>query len=134
MHGEIGLGGPLFWVLTGLMYSVGALALFVAIDPHRPRRRVAFRGGATKWVWSVPQALYFLMFLWAAVFGFEANAWVIIFVVATPVAFIAQIAYLLRVVYPSPARLAQRQAGDSVDEQRATELPEPGERASAVDD
>lgn len=128
MHGEIGLGGPLFWVLTALMYAVGALSLFVAIDPHRPKRRVAFRTGAGKWLWSVPQALYFLMFLWANVFGFESTAPVTIFVLATAAAFVAQIAYLLRVVYPSPARLAQWQ------ELNATEQAELGQDDAAVDD
>ncbi|MHB9002948.1 MAG: hypothetical protein ACYC6C_02620 [Coriobacteriia bacterium] len=106
MHGEIGLGGPLFWVLTAFMYGVGALALFVAMDPHRPRRAAVVGGAVGKWLWSLPQAVYFLMFVWSTVFGFEANALVTIFVLATPAAFVAQIAYLLRVVYPSPARVA----------------------------
>ncbi|PKQ30245.1 MAG: hypothetical protein CVT60_01195 [Actinobacteria bacterium HGW-Actinobacteria-10] len=106
MHGEIGLGGPLFWVLTAFMYGVGALALFVAIDAHRPKRRVAFGASALKWLWSLPQAVYFVLFAWANVFGFQSNAAATIFVMATPAAFVAQIAYLLRVVYPSPARVA----------------------------
>lgn len=107
MHGEIGLGGPLFWVLTAFMYGVGAFALFAALDPHRPRRAAALGGAVGKWLWSAPQAVYLLLFAWANVFGFDSTTGVTVFVLATPAAFAAQIAYLLRVVYPSPARLAE---------------------------
>lgn len=128
MHGEIGLGGPLFWVLTAFVYAVGALALFVTGDPFRSRRQAAFRRDITRWLWAVPQAVYLLLFLWANLRGFDSMIGATIFVVATPVAFIAQIAYLLRVVYPSPARLAEREAST------AAAPAEHSEQEPAVDD
>mgnify|MGYP001069346650 CR=1 FL=1 len=65
----------------------------------------AFAGDPlSKWYWFVPQAAYFALFVLMNVPGLELPAAAAAFVIATPFALVAQVAYLLRVVYPAPGR------------------------------
>lgn len=115
MHGNLTLSGPVYWLLVAFMYAVGGLALFVAVDPLRARRAPSFeRRPGRRFAWSVPQALYFLLFVLVNVPGIATPALGALFVGATPVAFGLQVAYLLRVVYPAP--------GPGAEERMAREL------------
>ena len=110
MHSDLTLSGPVWWLLVFLMYACGGLALFVTLDPWRARRVPAFAvNPQSRWYWSLPQGLYFVLFLVGSMPGVRIPALAMTLVVATPFALGLQIAYLLRVVYPSPKRLAERE-------------------------
>lgn len=106
MHGDLTLGGPLYWFVLGLFALCGGLAIFVAADVFRAKRAPMFSGPATRWLWFVPQVVYLALLLAQSLpLGLPA-AFATTLVLATPVMLGVQVAYLLRVAYPSPARLA----------------------------
>jgi cytochrome bd-type quinol oxidase subunit 2 len=102
-HGEITLGGPGIPVLAALLAIALAGALFILIDAAR--RRDAFARAAYLVAWVAPQVVYVVALVLAFVMRdrseFAAAAG-IVWLIAAP----AQIAYLLRVVYPSRKRTA----------------------------
>lgn len=103
MHGELELGGPVYWALIVFMYACGGLALFVVIDALRARRAAAFADNPlSKWYWVVPQAAYFALFVFLNIPGIVLPSLGATFVIATPFALVTQVVYLLRVVHPAP--------------------------------
>jgi len=106
------LGGPVFWIATGLLLVAGALAAFIVFDSLR---RAFFPGARPaeplRLFYVVPQALY----LFVVVLGQVRAIPVLvtgIFVLLTPLALVQGIAYLLRVVFPKPADAAGESTPD----------------------
>jgi len=104
--GTLALAGPVYWLFLGLTALIIGLAVYVLVDLVRVKHR-AFQGSATvRLLWAVPQIVFLVLVLMAftpaivnSTIG-GAVAALLIPVLAT------QIAYLLRVVFPSPSRLA----------------------------
>jgi len=94
------LGGPLFWVMTGLLFLTAMLAAFVVIDCLRRTLAPGSRPAEPlRWFYVVPQALYFVLLL-SGQTGAIPAAVVVAVVLATPLVLAQGIAYLLRVVFP----------------------------------
>jgi len=103
--GTLTLAGPVYWLFLGLTALIIGLAVYVLIDLVRVKHR-AFQGtAAVRLLWAVPQIVFLVFALLAFTPGIVnstiggAVAALLIPVLAT------QVAYLLRVVFPSPARL-----------------------------
>lgn len=115
MHGgTLSLAGPVYWMFLGLTALVMGLAAFVLVDLVRVKHR-AFQGSAfARLLWALPQ-IVFLVFAFMAFTPGLVNSTIggIVAALLLPVLAI-QIAYLLRVVFPSPSRLAAQTAGDDV--------------------
>lgn len=97
------LGGPVFWLMTALLFATAMLGAFVVLDVARrtfvpgPRSAEPFR-----WWYLVPQGLYMALLLLGQS-GAISGAVVIAVVLTTPLALAQGVAYLLRVVFPKPA-------------------------------
>lgn len=107
MHGNtLSLAGPVYWLFLGLTALVVGLAVYVLSDLVRVRHR-AFQGSAfARLAWGVPQIVLLAFVLLAFTPGI-VNAAIGGVVAALLLPCLAiQIAYLLRVVFPSPARIA----------------------------
>lgn len=99
MHGDLVLGGPVYWVVIGLLWSVGLASLWATVDPLRARRIPAFeQRPESRWFYAVLQGLFFLLFV-VAQFGVATMAMVLL----SPFALVLQLVYLLRIVYPASA-------------------------------
>ena len=101
MHGDSGLGGPLYVAFIAAFVGTLALALFVAIDAVRPVRQARFAEiPEQSWLYAVPSAL----FLASAVFVQVVRIPVVagITYLASPMFFALGVVYLLRVVFPRP--------------------------------
>jgi hypothetical protein len=94
------LSGPVFWVLTGLLFVAAMLAAFVTIDSAR-RAWVPGSGAAEplRWWYLVPQAVYFVLVILGGVGAIPMIVTGIVFL-CMPLALAQGIAYLLRVVFP----------------------------------
>jgi len=117
VHGDLDFGGPVLWGLLVVFYGVGLASLALMLDSLRARRaRALVAGRLGAWVWRVPQAAFFVLFVLTNL-PYELGVGPLFFA-ALPFAFGQQIAYLLRVVYPSPARLAAwaEAGGESAEE------------------
>ncbi|NTU71509.1 MAG: hypothetical protein HGB10_06785 [Coriobacteriia bacterium] len=102
------LGGPVFWLATGLLLAAGALAAFVVFDCVRRARAVRADDAGPdagrvatplRWWYLAPQAVYLVL----VVLGqFRIVPVVVtgITVFATPVLIGQGVFYLLRVVFP----------------------------------
>ena len=120
MHSTLLLQGWFLWVVdgVGLVLIVGALLIVVNVF----RRPLVDFGGMGRAPWIAFQTLFLVLAAFdvvASAFKFASGLpkWFAGVVGAVVVlAAIQQIAYLLRVVYPSPKRLAQR------DEQGESEI------------
>jgi hypothetical protein len=122
VHGDLDLGGPVYWGLLVVFYGVGLASLALLLDSLRARRATAFAAGRLgAWVWRVPQAVFFVLFVLTNL-PYELGVGALFFA-ALPFALGQQIAYLLRVVYPSPERLAAWES--SAEELLATGEPGP---------
>lgn len=107
MHGgNLVLAGPVYWLFLGLTALIIGLAIFVLVDLVRAKHR-AFQGSAgVRLLWAVPQIVFLVFALLAFTPGI-VNSTIGSAVAALLVPVLAiQIAYLLRVVFPSPTRLA----------------------------
>lgn len=97
------LGGPVFWVMTGLLFATAMLGAFVAIDVARRALLPGSRPAEPlRWWFLVPQVCYVVLLLLGQ-FGAISGVVVMTVVLATPLALAQGIAYLLRVVFPKPA-------------------------------
>ncbi len=97
MHGDLVLGGPVYWIVIGLLWSVGLASLWATVDPLRVRRAAQFAvRPESRWAYTVLQGLFFLLFV-VAQFGVATMAMVLL----SPLALVLQIVYLLRIVYPA---------------------------------
>jgi hypothetical protein len=118
-HGRIDLIGPGAVVLLVLFFAIWLASLYVLVDGVR-RKQHDFTGVREgRWFYVIPESLYFVVFALAQIAPLSAAApWVgYAQVLAAPFALAHQVAYLLRVVFPTPARLAARaQARAAADE------------------
>ncbi len=106
MHGNLSLAGPVYWLFLGVTALVVGLAVFVLVDLARAKRP-AFQGSMlARSLWAFPQVAV-LLFAVLASLPQVVNASIggVLALLLLPVLAV-QVAYLLRVVYPSPARLA----------------------------
>ena len=105
-------GGPVGWYFLFVYAAAMLLAVYVAVDSLRPKRRARMAALPEPW-W-----LYFgfqAAFLVFALFGWvpPLPRWVAVISVAmTPFALVEQVAYLLRVVFPKPAPAPVHALGD----------------------
>jgi hypothetical protein len=123
VHGAVTLNGPGVWIIRGLLLATWALAAYVVIDSAR-RPATAFevlREG--RLFYLVPQALYFVFVMFAQI----PNAPVVgaVVLAAMPFALAQQVAYLLRITFPTHARLEARQAAEK---EAAVDEPLPEEQ------
>lgn len=97
------LGGPVFWVVTGLLFVAGMLAAFVVIDAVRRARFPGSRPAEPlRWFFLVPQAVFLVLMLLGQGGAIPIVVTGIV-VISTPLALAQGVAYLLRVVFPKPA-------------------------------
>ncbi|MCG2807628.1 MAG: hypothetical protein L6413_05090 [Coriobacteriia bacterium] len=112
MHGStLSLAGPVYWMFLGFTALVVGLAVFVLVDLARARHR-AFQGTpVVRAAWGIPQAALLIAAVLASTPN-VVNATIggVLAALLVPV-HVVQVAYLLRVVFPSPARLARREVG-----------------------
>lgn len=116
-HGELSLGGSLWYFAVALIWGTIAISLFVLIDSFRARRiDTAGRLGRNLWLYRVGQGLFLGLMGLAQIPGVPRVASAVA-VVLVPFALAQGVAYLLRVVYPAPAALqeplAEQPAEDS---------------------
>jgi hypothetical protein len=110
MHATISVIGPGAVVLLVLLFSVWGLSLYVGVDSVRRAPIDYTRVREGRWFYAVPQGLYFFAF------GLEQIPPVskavpslgIVLVVALIPVMAHQVAYLLRVVFPTRARIEAR--------------------------
>jgi hypothetical protein len=110
MHTSIALIGPGAIALIVLIYAIWGVSLYVFSDSvRRPKRD--FTGVIEgRWFYVVPQGLFFVIFL-AGQFPQLTIAlpWLgYVQIALVPLALAQQIAYLLRVVFPTSKRLEAR--------------------------
>lgn len=102
MHGDVGLRGPVWAFATAVIVIAIALALFVALDVYR-RYRLGRSSGVSRplWLHTVLPAV-FLSSLVAAQLLPGISLMSAVPVVAAPFTIAGGVAYLLKVVYPTP--------------------------------
>ena len=117
MVGTVKLIGPGLLVLVALAVLIWAASAYVAIDALR-RRRTDYAGVPEgRWFYGIPQAVFFVAFFaWQVPAVQSAVPWIGALVVTIPLILAEQMAYLLRVVFPTRKRLemrleAEREAG-----------------------
>lgn len=110
MHGTIEIMGPGAWALAAFFLVVAGLCLYVFIDAIR-RPAVDYTGVPEgRWVYATPALLFFVAYAMRQI-PYILNLWKwlgmgVVFAVLPALALV--IAYLLRVVFPTHARLAAR--------------------------
>jgi hypothetical protein len=102
--------GPGAIVLVVILIAVGMLSLYVFGDSVRRRAHDYVGVAEGRWFYTLPQGLYFVAFVLAQLpLVAQALPWVgYVQVVGAPIALIQQVAYLLRVVFPTQKRLDAR--------------------------
>jgi hypothetical protein len=102
MHGDASFGGPIAFVIVGLLIVAAALAVFVVLDAVRRARLPGSRPAEPlRWFYLVPQGLY-LAVLFASQVPATPAAVAVIAAGMTPFALGLGVAYLLNVVFPKP--------------------------------
>ncbi|MBA4370282.1 MAG: hypothetical protein C0418_01735 [Coriobacteriaceae bacterium] len=111
MNGQLGGSGVLIWVFGILYYATAALSLYITVDAIR-RRATDYVGSPDgRWFYAVPQGLFVVAFLAGVVMPSIRNAgFGLVMLTAAPVAFAHQVAYLLRIVFPTRERREARSA------------------------
>lgn len=110
MHASIDVIGPGAMVFIGLLVIVWAGSLYVTIDALR-RTAIDYTGVREgRWLYAVFEGLYFLVFALDQVPWIAKSVPVLgtVWLAAAIPAVAVQIAYLLRVVFPTRARLDAR--------------------------
>jgi hypothetical protein len=133
MTATIKLVGPGLLTLIGLALLIWLVSGFVTIDALR-RPRTDYAGVLEgRWFYALPQAVFFVVFIAWQVPWVPANApWVGDLLIAIPLILAQQMAYLLRVVFPTSKRLEKRLDAECAlleepDEEQAQETTaEPG--------
>lgn len=98
------LGGPLFWLMTVLLFGAGMLAVFVVIDVAR--RAISYGDHAAEKLrlgYLIPQLIFVVLMMLSQFEGLLPIEVVGIVTLCAPVALIQGLAYLLIVVFPKPA-------------------------------
>ncbi len=101
MHGDVGLGGPVWSFVSSLLLLTVALALFVVLDVVRRVRRGRDEavGRGSLLVFAVGEGVFLLALLAAQVLE-GVSLMSAVPVALAPFALAAGVAYLLKVVYP----------------------------------
>ncbi|MDH4140754.1 MAG: hypothetical protein OEV43_09320 [Coriobacteriia bacterium] len=116
MHEAVSVGW-FGWVFLGIIGLLIVGALFVILNASRRPLGDFGRGGP--WPWIVGQGVFLVALTYSRLFG--AGLTVVRLVFTTMLfAFVQQITYLLRIVYPTPGRLAARES----DSDSAAQVPE----------
>jgi hypothetical protein len=107
--GTIKLVGPGLLALIALAILIWAMSGFVTVDSLR-RRRTDYAGVfESRWFYTLPQALFFVVFVAWQVPWIPAHApWVGDLLIIIPLILAQQMAYFLRVVFPTSKRLELR--------------------------
>jgi hypothetical protein len=105
----IQLVGPGLVALVALAVLIWVFSGFVAVDALR-RRRTDYAGVLEgRWFYTLPQAVFFAAFIgWRIPWVQDHAAWIGNLLLAIPFVLAQQMAYLLRVVYPTSKRLEKR--------------------------
>lgn len=111
MPRSIALGGFVLWLVIVLLYGTAALALYVFQDALRRKETDFAAVPEPRWLYVIPQGVFFIAFVLEQFppIGAIIAAGVVL---ATPLALIEQIAYLLRIVFPTQARREARLAAE----------------------
>jgi hypothetical protein len=140
MTETIKLVGPGLLTLIGLALLIWLVSGFVVIDALR-RRRTDYAGVFEgRWFYALPQALFFIVFVAWQVPWVPANLpWVGDLLIAIPLILAQQMAYLLRVVFPTSKRLEKRLDAEcellkGSDEEQAEEPTTARDATQAPDD
>jgi hypothetical protein len=106
---SVRLYGPGLIAFVAVSVLIWAGSAYVAIDAVR-RLRTDYAGVAEgRWFYAIPQAVFFVLFFAWQIPWVEANLpWIGWMVVAIPIVLAQQMAYLLRVVFPTAKRLEKR--------------------------
>jgi hypothetical protein len=114
MTSTVTLLGPGLIALIVLAVLIWAMSAYVTIDSLR-RRRTDYAGvGEGRWFYAVPQVIFFIaFFLWQIPFVQQRVPWIGTLLIAIPLILAQQIAYLLRVVFPTAKRLEKRLAAEN---------------------
>jgi len=123
------LVGPGLLVLVGLGVLIWATSAYVGVDSLR-RRPSDYAGVPEgRWFYAVPQFFFFFVafFAWQVPFVQQEVPWIGNLLIVTPFVLAQQMAYLLRVVFPTRNRLELRLAAEG----RTVEC---ADEASAEDD
>ena len=110
MHNAIDVIGPGAIALIVVLFAIGFLSFYVLTDSLRRRAHDYAGVREGRWFYAVPQGVYFAAFVLAQLpLVAEAVPWVgYIQVVGAPMVLSQQVAYLLRVVFPTRERLNAR--------------------------
>lgn len=135
MHEGLKLVGPGIWVAVAGFFAVAGLALYVTYDSLRRPPSAFDVLPEARWVYSVPQAVYVVLFALSLMPGGISRIVGVWLSLATPLVFAGQIAYFLRVVYPPVARHQaraelerERLEAEMMAPARAREADDPPER------
>jgi hypothetical protein len=127
------LVGPGLLALVVLGVLIWAVSAYVGLDSLR-RRVTDFAGVPEgRWFYVVPQIVFFFAFFaWQVPFVQSNVPWIGNLLLATPFVLAQQMAYMLRVVFPTRGRLelrleAERAAGLRGDEEPDDGAPAPGD-------
>jgi hypothetical protein len=103
------LGGAGLFALIALSVLIWASSAYVAYDALR-RRRTDYAGVLEgRWFYALPQMVFFVGFVAWWIPWVQTNAaWISNMLYALPIALAQQMAFLLRVVYPTGKRLERR--------------------------
>lgn len=102
-HGELTLGGSLWYFAVAVIWGTIAFSVFVLIDSFRARRvATATRLGRKLWLYRAGQGVFLGLMALAQIPGVPRLASGIA-VVLIPLVLAQGVAYLLRVVFPAEA-------------------------------
>lgn len=116
MHGKPVLGGFIYLILVVLKWIVPLGAVFVCLDAlRRPSQDFAGRlRPVARLGWILPQLAFLGLVLVGNSLAPTPGTGMAV-IVAVPLALGLQIAYLLRVVFPSPKRIEARREAEEDD-------------------
>ncbi len=129
MHGDTVMGGPLFWLLEVIQLLAFGLSLYVLVDSLR-RPAAHFAGlPESRWTYAATQGVFLAAFALDQIPAVSAIApWLgYISVLGAPFALAVQVAYLLRLVFPTQERLESRRAAEGPIRNGAPEPLDPAE-------
>lgn len=122
-HATVSVGGPLWFVLVGMILASIGLAIYVLVDSWRPVRvETAKRLGRKLVYYRVGQTAFLVLLFGSQIPAAPALARGIA-VLLMPVSIVQALVYLLRVVFPAPPsdRAAHQAAGQADEADEAEE-------------
>jgi hypothetical protein len=122
------LGGPVWAAVATLYALVIALAIFVCIDTFRPKRQARQAEVFEPRLIYAGLSAFYLLCVAGVWLPFVPRDWSLIPVLFTPLEHAIGTAYLLRIVYPAPARGAQSGEDDSASDAESQEPESPAQQ------